>query len=105
MNETVSWWTIGIIAAGAYGFKAAGWFGLGRVLAGPKMRAIAGLLPPALLMALVVTQTFVVDENSLTLDERVVGVAAGALVAWRNAPFWLVVIIAGAVTGGLRALG
>ncbi len=102
MNGAVSWWTVLIIAAGSYGFKAAGWFGLGRILSGPRMQNIAGLLPPALLAALVVTQTFAVNTNQLVIDERLAGVAVGAFAAWRNAPFWLVVTLAGATTALLR---
>ncbi len=66
------------------------------------MQDIAGLLPPALLVALVITQTFAADANQLVLDERAAGVAVGALAAWRNAPFWVVVILAGATTALLR---
>ncbi|MEZ5341758.1 MAG: AzlD domain-containing protein [Acidimicrobiales bacterium] len=100
----VSWWTVLIIAAGSYGFKAAGWFGLGRVLAGPRTKQIAGLLPPALLFGLVVTQTFVTNPNMLVVDERAVGVAVGAVVALKNGPFWLVVLVAGATTAVLRTV-
>jgi hypothetical protein len=32
-------------------------------------------------------------------------VAAGALAAWRRAPFVLVVVLAAAVTAGMRLLG
>ncbi len=102
--SSVSWWTVLAIAAGSFGFKAAGWFGLGRILAGAKTRIISGLLPPALLMGLVITQTFVANQNDLVIDERAVGVLAGGLAAFKNAPFWLVVTIAGATTATLRAL-
>lgn len=64
---------------------------------------IAQLLPPALLAALVVSQT-VVTGTSLTVDARLAGVLAGAAAVLRRAPFWLVLIIAAAVTATLRQL-
>lgn len=99
----MSWTTLLVIAGGAYVFKAAGMFGLGRLANRPIPLALGGLLPPALLSALIVIQT-VSDVNGLTLDARLAGVAAGGIAAWRNAPFWLVVLLAAAVTGGLRAI-
>ncbi len=99
----MSWLAVLVIAGGAFLFKAAGMFGLGRYMTSPKAVALAGLLPPALLSALVVLQT-VTTGSSLVLDARAAGVAAGAIAVWRRAPFWLVVLIAAAVTALLRAL-
>lgn len=99
----MSWATLLVIAGGAYAFKAAGMFGLGRFAQAPVPMALGGLLPPALLSALIVVQAFS-TENSLVLDARAAGVAVGGLAAWRGAPFWLVVLLAAAATGTLRAL-
>jgi hypothetical protein len=110
----VSWTAIVVLAAGAYLFKAIGLVVVGPLLA--RSDAAAGttgggwplrlgqLLPPALLAALVVSQT-VVDGRDLTIDARLAGVAAGAVAVWRGAPFWLVLVIAAAVTAGIRFAG
>jgi branched chain amino acid efflux pump len=61
------------------------------------------LLPPALLAALVVVQTFA-DGTSLTLDARAAGVAAGGVAVALRAPFIVVVIVAAATAALLRAV-
>jgi hypothetical protein len=59
------------------------------------------LLPPALLAALVVSQT-VTSGRDLVVDARLAGVLAGAVAVWRGAPFWLVLAVAATVTAALR---
>lgn len=116
----MNWTTILALAGGAYLFKALGLlvFGPaatsgtateassqaapGQADAGLALR-IGQLLPPALLAALVVSQT-VVSGTQLVVDARLAGVTAGALAVWRGAPFWLVLIVAAVITAGLRAL-
>ena len=109
----MSWTAILVLAAGAYLFKALGLLVVGPALArtgtaeatesGGWPLRLGQLLPPALLAALVVSQT-VVDGRSLVVDARLAGVAAGAFAVWRSAPFWLVLVIAAAVTAGIRAV-
>ena len=70
----------------------------------PRVRHIAALLPVSLLAALVAVQTFASGE-SLTIDARLAGVSAGAVALVLRAPFLLVVVVAGAVAAGIRALG
>ncbi len=101
----MSWTTLLLIGGGAFAFKAAGMFGLGRLVSNPRTIAIARLLPPALIAGLIVIQTFTDTDGAYTLDARVPGVAVGVLAAWRGAPFWLVAVIAASVTAGLRVLG
>lgn len=122
----MSWTTIGLLAAGAYLFKAMGLLVFGPATIGRSRResdpeatvegrpgggapANAGvalrlgqLLPPALLAALVVSQTVVTDSR-LVIDARLAGVVAGALAVLRGAPFWLVLVVAAAVTATVRA--
>ncbi len=99
----MSWFAILGIGLGSFAFKAAGMFGLGRLVADGWGRALGMLLPPALLSALVVSQTVSTGSN-LVIDARIVGVVAGGLAARKGAPFWLVAVIAAVVTAGLRAL-
>jgi hypothetical protein len=92
-----------VLAAGAYGFKAAGLVVLGgRVLPDRLVRCVA-LLPAALLAALIVVGTFGAD-HALVLDARAAGVGVAALAAWKRAPFPVVIVLAAVVTAGLRAL-
>jgi len=125
----MSWTAILILAGGAYLFKAVGLVVIGPLAQraarrdpapsvdgdraatgrndrGPADRLIeaAQLLPPALLAALVVSQT-VVTGTELTVDARLVGVLAGGTAAiWKKAPFWLVLVIAASVTAAIRAV-
>ncbi len=117
----MSWAAILLLAIGSYGFKALGVLVLGPLAtrssgaaeaegaddqldsAGGWPVQLGQLLPPALLAALVVNQT-VSDGQELVLDARLAGVVTGALAVWRGAPFWLVILVAAAVTGTLRAL-
>jgi branched-subunit amino acid transport protein len=84
-------------------FKAAGPVFLGRRTLRGRVQAVVGLLAPVLLVALVVTQTFATGDE-LVVDERVPGVAAGALAAWQRAPIVLAMAIGAAVTALLRAV-
>jgi len=62
------------------------------------------LLAPALLAALVVTQT-VGGERELVLDARALGVAAAAVAMWRRLPLLVVVVVAAVVTAAARLVG
>jgi len=99
----MSWAAIWVLVAGAYGFKVFGVLGLGRLTAGAASRfqPLTALIPAALFGALVAVQTLGADQ-SLVLDARVLGVAAGTVAVWRRAPFVVVVIAAMAVTALAR---
>lgn len=96
----MSWTVILLLAAGAYGIRVLGVTTLGRIVE-QRLGAVVSLLPVTLFAALVVVMTL--DEGGeLVLDGRVVGVAAGAVAAWRKAPMMVVVLVAMAATAGLR---
>jgi hypothetical protein len=57
-----------------------------------------------LLAAVAATGTLIVDQR-FAGAARLVGVAVGGLLAWRRAPFAVVVVAAAATTAALRALG
>ena len=61
------------------------------------------LLSPALLAALVATQAFA-NGSHLGIDADTAGVAAGGLVIWRIGSIIACVLLAAAVTAGVRAL-
>jgi len=83
--------------------------GAGPVLAGRRtlpavVLAPLALLAPALLAALVVTNT-VGGDREIVLDARLVGLAAAAVALKLRAPILLVVAVAAAATALTRAVG
>ena len=62
------------------------------------------LLSSALLSALVVTNALA-DGNRLAVGADTVGVLVAAVLVWRRAHVLVVVVVAAAVTAGLRASG
>ena len=97
------WVTIGGLAVATAAIKAAGPLALGgRPLPAPLVRVIA-LLSPALLAALVATQTFA-DGRSLVIDARAAGVAAAATAIVLRAPLVVTIVVAALVTAAVRGL-
>jgi branched-subunit amino acid transport protein len=99
----VSWWTLLTIAAGAYAFKALGLAVIGSRTMPARVTACLDLLPAALLPALIVANTVVTTDRQMTIDARLAGVAVAALLAWRKAPFPVVIGLAAATTALVRA--
>ena len=83
--------------------KAAGPVALGGRELPRRFTAVVVLLAPALLAALVVTQTLA-DGRRIAIGDDTIGVIAGGLVAWRTGSIIGCVLVAAAVTAGLRAL-
>ena len=94
---------IAIVAAGVgcYLLKLAGMSVPPSVLERPVVRRVAGLIPAALLSALVAVQVFTSGQR-LVLDERAAGLAAAAVLLLLRAPFLVVVVGAAAVAALLR---
>jgi hypothetical protein len=97
------WVTIGGLAVATAAIKAAGPLALGgRPLPKPLV-AVIGLLAPALLAALVATQTFA-DGRTLVIDARAAGVAAAATAIALRAPLVVTIVVAALVTAAVRGL-
>ena len=103
MTATI-WITVGGLCLVTAAIKALGplLFG-GRQLPSLIGRVIP-LLAPALLAALVITETFGGHGRSLVVDARAGGLAAAAVAIALRAPLVVVVLCAAAVTALLRAL-
>ena len=103
---TEGWVVVGLVGGLTVAFKALGPVVLGGRPLPPALTGALALLAPAVLAALLVTQTFGA-EGGLVLDERALGVGAAAVVAltWRRAPTLLVIALAAAVTAVARLLG
>jgi branched-subunit amino acid transport protein len=97
------WITIGVLAVTTAIMRGIGPAALGdRALSVPVVRVIS-LLAPAILAALIVTETFGAPGPSITLDERAGGlaVAGGLLVSGRS---MITAVLAAAATTALLRL-
>ena len=99
----MSWSAILLLGALAYAFKAGGLLVLDHVKLPDSVATVTALLPPALLAALVVVQTFA-GGTTLVLDALAAGLVAGITAGAVRAPFLVVVPRAAGVTAALRAL-
>jgi len=100
---TTVWIVVLVVGLVTMALKAVGPLLLGGRQLPTRLLAVVGLLGPALLAALVVTQALGEDDG-LVVDERLAGVAAGAGALALRAPLLAVIIVAAAVTAAQRAL-
>lgn len=91
------WLVVALSGAGTMLLKAAGPALLGRRRLPERVASILGLLGPALLSALVVTQVFG-GATGLVLDHRSIGIAAAALALFLRLPVAVAVVAAAAAT-------
>ncbi len=98
------WPAVIIGSLGAYLLKLAGYVIPERVLDNDRLRRLTGLLPVALLAALVAVQTFSVGTD-LQIDARIAGLAAAIVALMLRAPFLVVVLVAAITAAVLRATG
>ena len=99
---TTLWVTVVAVALASAAIKAAGPVLVGGRELSPRAVAVVALLAPALLAALVVSETFGEDRH-LVLDERALGVAVAAIALALRAPVWVAVTLAAATTALVRA--
>jgi branched-subunit amino acid transport protein len=102
---TGAWLAVLATAAGCYLLKLAGLTVPQRVLASPRVRRFAELVPVALLAALAVVQAFT-SGHSLDLDPaRLGGMAAAVAALVLRAPFLVVIVAAAGTAAALHAAG
>ena len=97
-----NWPVVIATIVGCYALKVAGYHVPERWLAGPGVRRFVELVPVALLSALVVVETFAQGRHIDFDGPRLAGVAAGAVLVWRRAPFPVVVLGAAVVAVAFR---
>jgi len=93
-----------VLGVGTYGYRVAGpllhtWF-----TPSVRIQALMTVAATVLLFALAVTSALM-DGTHLADPARPAGVLVGAVLAWRRAPFVVVVVAAAATAAGLRLLG
>ena len=98
----MSWLVIAVVGVVTIAFKASGPVLLGKRELPARVASVVDVLAPAMLAALVVTQT-VGGDRELVIDERLAGVVAGGIAVWLRAPL-LVVMAVAAVTAALIRL-
>jgi branched-subunit amino acid transport protein len=104
MTATV-WITIAGLCVATGVIKAFGPLVFGGRDLHPILGRVIPMLAPALLAALVITETFGGSGGSLTIDARAGGLLAAAVAIWRRAPLVVVVLCAAAAAALLRAAG
>ena len=101
---TAVWVTIVAVALASAAIRAFGPILVGGRELPQSANAVIALLAPALLAALVVTQTFG-EDGRLVLDEKAIGVAVAAGALTLRAPVLLAVVLAVVATALARAFG
>ena len=102
MNATVA--MILAMAAGTYAFRLVGPVLHGRVELPERLRELLSAGAIVLLVALLATGALT-EGGGFAGWARPAGVLVGAVLAWRRAPFVVVVLAAAATTAVLRAAG
>ena len=96
-----AWLVIALVGVATIAFKASGPVLLGTRELPPRVASVVDVLAPAMLAALVVTQT-VGGDRELVLDERLAGVAAGGVAVTLRAPLIVVMAVAAATAALVR---
>lgn len=95
---------VAALAVGTYTMRLAGVLLRDRLDLSDRVTRILPMAAAALLAALAATATFTEDQGFAGYA-RPVGVAVGALLAWRRAPFVVIVVASALAAAGLRLLG
>jgi branched-subunit amino acid transport protein len=98
------WIMVAVVGAATIALKGLGPVALGGRSLPPRVLGVVGLLAPAVLAALVVTQVFG-GERELVLDARAAGLGAAAVALALRAPILAVIVAAAVATALVRALG
>lgn len=95
---------VGVLAAGTYAFRVAGPLLRGRFTMSPRAERLVVTATIVLLAALAV-QAALTEGGGFAGWARPAGVVVGGVLAWRRAPFVVVVLAAAATAAFLRAVG
>lgn len=98
------WAAVVVASLGTFATKLLGFILPSQWLETPSLRRLTGILPIALLAALVAVQTFS-DGQQWVLDARAVGLAVAIIALVLRAPFIVVVLVAAVSAAVLRAAG
>lgn len=102
---TAVWVTVACLFAGTAAIRAAGPVVLGGRQLPERLDSVVALLAPALLAALVVSQTLQASEGGVRVDARVLGLGAAAVTLWLRLPLLVAVLAAAGTTALCRLIG
>lgn len=100
---SAGWAAVVAVGAGTVVLKAVGPVGVAHRRLPDRVERLLALLAPAILAALVVSETFASGRH-LVVDARLAGVGAGIVCVALRAPFWVVVLAGALATAAVRAL-
>jgi branched-subunit amino acid transport protein len=100
---SAAWQTLIAVGAGTVVLKAVGPVGVSGRRLPPRVGELLEMVAPAILAALVVTETFASGRH-LVADARLAGLGAALVAVALRAPLWLVIVVGGAATALARAL-
>jgi branched-subunit amino acid transport protein len=100
----MTWAAILALAAGTYAFRVAGPLLRQRITISDRVQGILSLSAVVLLAALIATAALI-EDRAFAGWARPAGVVVGAVLAWRRAPFVVVVLAAAGTAALLRLLG
>lgn len=93
-----------VLAGGTFAFRFAGPALRTRITLSPKVEHLMATATVVLLAALVVTASLL-EAGEFAGFARPAGVLVGGVLAWRKAPFVVIVLAAATTAAGLRLLG
>ena len=96
-----AWETLIAVGAGTVVLKAVGPVAVSGRRLPPRIGELLGVVAPAILAALVVTETFA-SGRSLVVDARLAGLGAGIVAVALRAPLWLVIVVGALATALVR---
>ncbi len=100
-----TWIAVLATAAGCYALKLAGLTVPQRLLASPRVRRFAELVPVALLAALSAVQAATSGQAFALDPARLAGMGAAVAALMLRAPFLVVIVVAAGTAAALRAAG
>jgi branched-subunit amino acid transport protein len=100
---SAGWATVLAVGIGTVALKSVGPVGVAGRQLPPLVDRLLVLVAPAILAALVVTETFASGRH-VVVDARIAGVAAGVVCVLLRAPLWVVVLCGALATAAVRAL-
>lgn len=100
----MSWTSVLLLCAAAYALKLAGAVAASRASGEDAVDARLDALVVPVIAGLIAVQT-VGGDKAIVVDARLPALAVAALLIWRRAPLLVVVLAAGGMAAGLRAVG
>jgi branched-subunit amino acid transport protein len=101
---SAGWAVVLAVGVGTVGLKAVGPVGVAGRRLPSRVTDLLGLVAPAILAALVVTETFATGR-SLVFDARIAGLVAGVFAVALRLPLWAVVVAGAVATATVRLVG